>query len=63
MTQLFELLPLGDISIQNRVIMDPLTRMRSLQPGNYYAQRSTAGLIISEATQISQQGQGYLLCA
>lgn len=47
--------------------MAPLTRMRSQQPGNipyelnakYYAQRASAGLIISEATQISQQGQGY----
>ncbi len=47
--------------------MAPLTRLRSKQPGNipwelnakYYAQRASAGLIISEATQISQQGQGY----
>ena len=47
--------------------MAPLTRMRAGQPGNipqelnatYYAQRATAGLILSEATQISQQGQGY----
>lgn len=47
--------------------MAPLTRMRSKQPGNipyalnaqYYAQRAGAGLIITEATQISQQGQGY----
>ena len=47
--------------------MAPLTRMRSKQPGNipyelnakYYEQRASAGLIISEATQISQQGQGY----
>ena len=47
--------------------MAPLTRSRSIQPGNipsainayYYAQRASAALIISEATQISQQGQGY----
>ena len=47
--------------------MAPLTRMRAGQPGNipqelnatYYAQRATAGFILSEATQISQQGQGY----
>ncbi len=47
--------------------MAPLTRSRSRQPGNiptalnacYYAQRASAALIISEATQISQQGQGY----
>ena len=67
MTTLFDSLKLGDITLANRVIMAPLTRMRSKQPGNipyglnaeYYAQRASAGLIISEATQISQQGQGY----
>ena len=67
MTTLFDSLKLGDITLNNRVIMAPLTRMRSKQPGNiphalnaeYYAQRASAGLIISEATQISQQGQGY----
>lgn len=67
MTSIFDTLKLGDITINNRIIMAPLTRMRSRQPGNipyelnarYYEQRSSAGLIISEATQISQQGQGY----
>ena len=67
MTSLFDPLKLGDITLRNRIIMAPLTRMRSQQPGNnphalnalYYAQRASAGLIISEATQISQQGQGY----
>lgn len=67
MTTLFDPLSLGDLTLKNRIIMAPLTRMRSKQPGNipyalnaeYYAQRATAGLIISEATQISQQGQGY----
>jgi N-ethylmaleimide reductase len=67
MPTLFDPLPLGDLTLRNRVIMAPLTRMRSGQPGNvptalnaeYYAQRASAGLIISEATQISQQGQGY----
>lgn len=67
MKTLFDSLKLGDIAIPNRVIMAPLTRMRSKQPGNvpyalnaeYYTQRAGAGLIISEATQISQQGQGY----
>ena len=67
MTNLFDPLNVGDITIGNRIIMAPLTRMRSFQPGNipqrinadYYAQRAGAGLIISEATQISQQGQGY----
>lgn len=67
MTSLFAPLKVGDIEIPNRIVMAPLTRMRSKQPGNipwelnatYYAQRASAGLIISEATQISQQGQGY----
>lgn len=67
MEKLFTPLQLGDLTLKNRIIMAPLTRMRSKQPGNipyelnaqYYAQRTSAGLIISEATQISQQGQGY----
>lgn len=67
MTTLFTPLQLFDITLQNRIFMAPMTRMRSKQPGNipyelnaeYYAQRASAGLIISEATQISQQGQGY----
>lgn len=67
MATLFDPLELGDIILENRLIMAPLTRMRAQQPGNiphelnakYYAQRSSAGLIITEATQISQQGQGY----
>ena len=67
MTTLFDPLKLGNLVLPNRIIMAPLTRMRSKQPGNipqamnveYYKQRGSAGLIISEATQISQQGQGY----
>lgn len=67
MTTLFTPIQVGDITLKNRIIMAPLTRMRSKQPGNipyelnakYYSQRASAGLIISEATQISQQGQGY----
>ncbi|MFM7620614.1 MAG: alkene reductase [Alphaproteobacteria bacterium] len=67
MTDLFSPLTIGDLMLNNRIIMAPLTRMRSTQPGDipnelnaqYYAQRATAGLIISEATQISPQGKGY----
>lgn len=67
MTTLFDPLKIGDVTAKNRLVMAPLTRMRSRQPGNipyelnaeYYAQRASAGLIISEASQISQQGQGY----
>lgn len=63
---LFSSLALGDLTLPNRVVMAPLTRMRAgdgLSPtplnATYYAQRASAGLIIAEATQISQQGQGY----
>lgn len=60
-------LTLGNLSLSNRVFMAPLTRSRSAPAGNlqtplhalYYSQRASAGLIISEASQISQQGQGY----
>lgn len=69
MAQLFDALPMGSLSLPHRVVMAPLTRNRA--PGalahagmaRYYAQRanphSGAALIISEATAISQQGQGY----
>ncbi len=57
---------LGPYTLSNRVVMAPLTRMRAgagnvPQPMNvtYYEQRASAGLIISEASQISPQGQGY----
>ncbi|MFB0612183.1 alkene reductase [Aurantiacibacter poecillastricola] len=64
---LFEPLQIGDLTVPNRVWMAPLTRSRSTAGDNlqtplhalYYAQRASAGLIVSEATQISQQGQGY----
>ncbi|MEH6421389.1 alkene reductase [Pseudomonas sp. CGJS7] len=58
---------LGPLSLPNRMVMSPMTRARSSQPGNvpnasmarYYAQRAGAGLIVTEATQVSPQGQGY----
>lgn len=67
MKTLFDPIRIGDNQLSNRIFMAPLTRMRSKQPGNipyelnaeYYAQRATAGLIISEATQVSPLGQGY----
>jgi N-ethylmaleimide reductase len=57
---------LGPLQLPNRVVMAPMTRNRA-GPGNvpvalnatYYAQRATAGLIVSEATQVSPQGLGY----
>ncbi len=64
---LFSPTNIGKIAIANRVLMPPMTRCRSAQPGDiptglmatYYAQRASAGLIITEATQISPQGKGY----
>lgn len=62
----FSPLKLGDLSLPNRIVMAPMTRNRAGQ-GNvpsdlaleYYRQRSSAGLIITEATQVTQEGQGY----
>lgn len=63
---LFEPFALGDLTLANRIVMAPLTRNRAgagLVPGalaaTYYAQRASAGLIITEATQVSAQAQGY----
>jgi N-ethylmaleimide reductase len=65
-TDLFQPARLGALDLRNRIVMAPLTRSRAGSAGipgpmnaTYYAQRATAGLIIAEATQISQQGQGY----
>ncbi|WP_426217769.1 alkene reductase [Pseudomonas sp. DWRC2-2] len=63
---LFEPYNLGALKLSNRIVLAPLTRNRA-GPGfvpsefaaTYYSQRASAGLLISEATQISQQGQGY----
>ena len=64
---LFDPVSLGRLRLPNRINMAPMTRARTDQPGDipsemmahYYSQRATAGLIISEATQISPQGKGY----
>ena len=63
---LFEPSQLGHLTLANRIVMAPLTRNRAgagLVPtdltATYYAQRASAGLIITEATQISAQAQGY----
>jgi len=59
-------LPLGDLVLPNRVIMAPLTRARAgatrvpnALMAEYYAQRASAGLIISEATSVDPMGVGY----
>ncbi|GHC78511.1 alkene reductase [Limoniibacter endophyticus] len=65
MPTLYDPIEIGDLSLKNRVVMAPLTRNRSPNaiPGEmtatYYRQRADAGLIITEATAISHQGQGY----
>ncbi|HEY0331360.1 MAG TPA: alkene reductase [Rhodopseudomonas sp.] len=65
-TKLFESYKLGPLTLSNRTVMAPLTRNRALAgfvPNplavEYYGQRASAGLLITEASQISQQGQGY----
>src|SRR5277367_1047377 len=66
MTSLFDPITFGAIAAPNRIMMAPLTRGRATRShvptalmGEYYAQRASAGLIISEATGISQQGLGW----
>ena len=65
MTTLFDYVQVGDLKLANRIVMAPLTRNRSPDaiPGpfaaEYYTQRASAGLIVTEATAITQQGQGY----
>ncbi|MGY4641580.1 alkene reductase [Pseudomonas sp. TE24901] len=58
---------LGGHTLRNRIVLPPLTRQRSAQPGDiatdlmaqYYRQRATAGFMVSEGTQIEPRGQGY----
>jgi 2,4-dienoyl-CoA reductase-like NADH-dependent reductase (Old Yellow Enzyme family) len=66
MTDLFTPLKLGDIEIPNRIVMAPLTRCRADEGripndlmAEYYLQRASAGLIISEATAVDPMGVGY----
>ena len=66
MSDLFSPIRLGPYDLPNRVVMAPMTRNRAGPAevptplmATYYAQRASAGLIISEGTQISPQGQGY----
>jgi N-ethylmaleimide reductase len=65
-SKLFDPYKLGPITLSNRAVMAPLTRNRALAgmvPNplavEYYGQRASAGLLITEASQVSQQGQGY----
>jgi N-ethylmaleimide reductase len=66
-SSLFSSVELGPFTLKNRVVMPPLTRSRSSQPdnipnelmANYYAQRASAGFMVTEGTQIEPRGQGY----
>ena len=67
MPSLFDPFKIGDLELPNRILMAPLTRNRSTGPGRvpnalmreYYAQRASAGLILSEATSVAPAGVGY----
>jgi len=67
MTTLFDPIQIGELKLQNRIVMAPLTRSRATGAGRvpnalmaqYYVQRASAGLIISEATAVTPQGVGY----
>ncbi|HWW74407.1 MAG TPA: alkene reductase [Pyrinomonadaceae bacterium] len=67
MTTLFDPLRVGEIELRNRIVMAPMTRSRAddagVQPpyaAEYYRQRATAGLIITEATNVSPTAKGYV---
>jgi N-ethylmaleimide reductase len=67
MANLFESAQLGSLVLANRVFMAPMTRTRARADGvpgelaaTYYSQRASAGLIVTEATQISPMGKGYI---
>ncbi|MGJ7916307.1 alkene reductase [Massilia sp. LXY-6] len=67
MTTLFDPLKVGALELPNRIVMAPLTRSRAVGEGRvpnalmaeYYAQRASAGLILSEATSVTPMGVGY----
>lgn len=66
MPSLFDSVKIGDFELKNRIVMAPLTRCRAdggrvpnTMMAEYYAQRASAGLIITEATSISPMGVGY----
>ncbi|ARU89636.1 alkene reductase [Pseudomonas sp. M30-35] len=66
MTTLFDPIKIGDLELSNRIIMAPLTRARADERrvpnalmAEYYVQRASAGLIISEATAVTPMGVGY----
>lgn len=66
MPTLFDAITLGNLTLKNRIVMAPLTRCRAdegrvpnAMMAEYYSQRSSAGLILSEATSVTPMGVGY----
>lgn len=66
MKTLFTPYNLGGVELKNRVVMAPMTRTRTLNDiaddvvALYYAQRASAGLLITEGLPVSEEGRGYL---
>lgn len=65
---LFSPLQLGNATLPNRIVMAPMTRLRAVNGiptalmADYYAQRASAGLIVTECTMVSPMSQGYMNC-
>ncbi|MBV9654733.1 MAG: alkene reductase, partial [Acetobacteraceae bacterium] len=69
MTNLFTPFELGELALPNRIVMSAMTRTRAGEDGvptqlmrDYYVQRASAGLIVTECTQVSDQGHGIIRC-
>ena len=69
MTDLFTPFDLGELALPNRIVMSAMTRTRAGEDGvptdlmrDYYVQRASAGLIVTECTQVSDQGHGIIRC-
>ena len=69
MTDLFTPFKLGQLALPNRILMSAMTRTRAGEDGvptdlmrDYYVQRASAGLIVTECTQVSDQGHGIIRC-
>jgi N-ethylmaleimide reductase len=67
MSELFDKIKIGNLELENRIIYSPMTRSRAddegVQPdyaAEYYSQRATAGLLITEATNVSPMAKGYV---
>ncbi|MBV9512296.1 MAG: alkene reductase, partial [Caulobacteraceae bacterium] len=65
MTDLFTPFEAGELALRNRIVMSAMTRTRATEDGvptelmrDYYVQRASAGLIVTECTQVSDQGHG-----